>query len=65
MYKRYTHKPVSPLTKIEAPCFGSGLLGICLLNYSLHILIFNNQQIPHFSIFQNLTHSPPPLILIR
>ena len=30
-YKRYTHKPVSPLKGLEAPCCGGGLAGNCLL----------------------------------
>ena len=29
--KKYTHKPVSPLMRSEATCWGGGLSGNCLL----------------------------------
>ena len=33
--KGHKHDPVSPLTGSGAPCFGGGLSGLCLPNYSL------------------------------
>ena len=58
-YTWYTHKPVSPLMGSEAPCWGGGLSGNCLL--IIHF-IFQFLTTPKSNIFPfslNFKHLPP------
>ena len=43
----------------EAPCYGGGVSGIFLLEYSFHILIFNNPAIQYFPTFPKILNILP------